>query len=156
MRLEGVYFIQSQAFRKLSSGDVDMSVENINNRCSGYAVSFADICECCIWSLEISENIEYSSNRESSSKSEGIIFLECLLAVGTLVSPCMIDDIAVSDAQNGMGYLLIRVVLHPACHMPAYRTLNPGLIKRDIDVHSVFPSGDGEILNVLPFQIKEF
>jgi len=45
MRLEGVYFIQSQAFRKLSSGDVDMFVENINNRCSGYAVSFADICE---------------------------------------------------------------------------------------------------------------
>ncbi|MDQ9765432.1 hypothetical protein RFZ47_19680, partial [Acinetobacter baumannii] len=84
-----------------------------------------------------------------------IIFIECLLAVGTLVSPCMIDDIAASDAQNGMGYLLIRVVLHPACHMPAYRTLNPGLIKRDINVHSVLSAGDGEILNILSFQIKE-
>ena len=84
-----------------------------------------------------------------------IIFIECLLAVGTLVSPCMIDDIAVSGAHNGMGYLLIRVVLHPACHMPAYRTLNPGLIKRDINVHSVLSAGDGEILDVLSFQIKE-
>ena len=86
MRLEGVHFIQSQAFRKLSSGDVDMFVENINNRCSGYAISSSDISKGCIWSLEISENIEYSSYRESSSKSEGIIFIECLLAVGTLVS----------------------------------------------------------------------
>ena len=83
-----------------------MFVENINNRCSGYAVSFADICECCIWSLEISENIEYSSNRESSSKGEGIIFIECLLAVGTFVSPSVIDDIAVGGGHNGMGYLL--------------------------------------------------
>ena len=67
----------------------------------------------------------------------------------------MIDDIAVSDAQNGMGYLLIRIVLHPVCHMSAYRTLNPFLIKGDIDIHSVLSAGDGEILNVLSFQIKE-
>ena len=142
MRLEGVHFIQSQAFRKLSSRDVDMFIENINNRCSGYAVSSSDISKGCIWRLEISENIEYSSNRESSSKSEGVIFIECLLAVGTLVSPSMIDDITVGGGHNGMGYLLIRVVLHPACHMSAYRTLNPCLIKRDIDIHSVLSVGD--------------
>ncbi len=76
-----------------------MFVENINNGRSGYAISFSDISKGCIWSLEISENIEYSSNRESSSKGKGIIFIECLLAVGTLVSPSMIDNIAVSDAQ---------------------------------------------------------
>ena len=92
---------------------------------------------------------------ELSSKGEGIIFIECLLAVRTLISPCMIDDIAVSGAQNRMGYLLIRIVLHPACHMSTYRTLNPGLIKRDIDIHSVLSVGDGEILNVLSFQIEE-
>ena len=62
-----------------------MPVENINSRCSGYTVSSGNICECCIWRFEISENIEYSSYRELSSKGEGIIFIECLLAVGTLV-----------------------------------------------------------------------
>lgn len=132
-----------------------MPVKNINSRCSGYTISSGNICECCIWRFEISENIEYSSYRELSSKGEGIVFIECLLAVGTLVSPCMIDDIAVSDAQNGMGYLLIRIVLHPACHMSAYRTLNPFLIKGDIDIHSILSAGDGEILNILSLQIKE-
>ena len=132
-----------------------MPIKNINSRCSGYTVSTCDICECCIWSLEISENIEYSSNREPSSKCKGIIFVECLLAVGTLVSPSVIDDIAVGGGHNGMGYLLIRVVLHRACHMTTYRTLNPRFIKRYIDVHSVLSAGDGEILNVLSFQIKE-
>ena len=63
VRLEGIHFIKGKTFRKLSSGDVNMPVKNINSRCSGYTVSSGDICECCIWRLEISENIEYSSNR---------------------------------------------------------------------------------------------
>ncbi len=63
VRLEGIHFIKGKTFRKLSSGDVNMPVKNINSRCSGYTVSSGDICECCIWKLEISENIEYSSNR---------------------------------------------------------------------------------------------
>ncbi len=133
-----------------------MPVKNINSRCSGYTVSSGNICECCIWRLKISENIEYSSYRELSSKGEGIIFIECLLAVGTLVSPCMIDDIAVGGAHNGMGYLPIRIVLHSVCHMSAYRTLNPALIKRDINVHSILSVGDEEILNVSLSRLKNF
>ena len=132
-----------------------MPVKNINSRCSGYTVSSGNICECCIWRLKISENIEYSSYRELSSKGEGIIFIECLLAVGTLVSASMIDNIAVGGGHNGMSYLLIRVVLHPACHMSAYGALNPVLIKRDIDVHPVLSVGDREVLNVLSFQVEE-
>ena len=92
---------------------------------------------------------------ELPSKGEGIIFIECLLAVRTLVPSRMIDDIAVGGGHNGMSYLLIRVVLHPACRMSAYGALNPVLIKRDIDIHSVLSVGDGEILNVLSFQIEE-
>ena len=132
-----------------------MPVKNIYNRCSGYAISSSNISKGCIWRLEISENIEYSSNRESSSKSEGFIVFECLLAGRTLLPSCMIDYIAVGGGHYGMSYLLIRVVLHPACHMSAYGALNPVLIKRDIDVHPVLSVGDREVLNVLSFQVEE-
>ena len=133
-----------------------MPVKKIDGSCNGNIISFGNIGKGCIWRLKIFENIGYSSNREPSSKGKRIIFIKGLSAVDTLISSCMIDDIAAGDGQNGMSDLFILVILPPVCHITAYRTLTPGLIKSDVYINTIFFMSNRDFLDIVPFKIKKF
>lgn len=115
-----------------------MSIKKTDGSCNGNTISSGNIGKGRIWRFKILENIGYSNNRESTSKSKGIVFIKGLFTVGALISSCMIDDIAAGDGQNRMSNLLVLVVLHPVCHVAANRTLTIGLIKGDAYINAIF------------------
>lgn len=132
-----------------------MSIKKIDGSCYGNIISSGNIGKGCVWRFKIPENIGYSNNRESTSKSKGIIFVKGFFAVDTLIPSCMIDDIAAGDGQDRMSNLLIFVILYPVCHVAANRTLAIGLIKGDVYINAIFFMSDSDFLDIVSFKIEE-